>query len=151
MVSATDDKVMRFCTYEPLNSKKNGLNYIKKIVTHTWHRAICINGRPIGAIFVTKKSGENACRGELGYMLESGYWGKGIVTTAVKMVTEVIFEERPELERLEAMVDVENVGAQRFLEKAGFMKEGVLRKFMVLKGMSRDMVMFSLLSTEVVR
>ncbi|CAN1129169.1 Putative [ribosomal protein S5]-alanine N-acetyltransferase [Linum perenne] len=136
MVSATDDKVMRFCTYEPLNSKKNGLNYIKKIVTHTWHRAICIN---------------NACRGELGYMLESGYWGKGIVTTAVKMVTEVIFEERPELERLEAMVDVENVGAQRFLEKAGFMKEGVLRKFMVLKGMSRDMVMFSLLSTEVVR
>ncbi|CAN1129167.1 hypothetical protein LINPERPRIM_LOCUS17282 [Linum perenne] len=67
------------------------------------------------------------------------------------MVTEVIFEERPELERLEAMVDVENVGAQRFLEKAGFMKEGVLRKFMVLKGMSRDMVMFSLLSTEVVR
>ncbi|CAN1183397.1 hypothetical protein LINPERPRIM_LOCUS42763 [Linum perenne] len=61
---------------------------------HTWHRAICINGRPIAANFVTKKSGDNACRGKLGYMLESGYWGKGIVTTAVKMVTAVIFEER---------------------------------------------------------
>ncbi|CAN1129181.1 Putative [ribosomal protein S5]-alanine N-acetyltransferase [Linum perenne] len=67
------------------------------------------------------------------------------------MVTEVIFEERPEMERLEALVDVENVGSQRVLEKAGFVKEGVLRKFVVLKGRSRDMVMFSLLSTEVVR
>ncbi|CAN1129182.1 Uncharacterized N-acetyltransferase p20 [Linum perenne] len=137
MVWTTDDKVARFCTWEPYTSKEDGLNYIKNtVIPHPWFKAICIN---------------DACRGELGYVLASGYWGKGIATTAVKMVTEVIFEERPEMERLEALVDVENVGSQRVLEKAGFVKEGVLRKFVVLKGRSRDMVMFSLLSTEVVR
>ncbi|CAN1129185.1 Uncharacterized N-acetyltransferase p20 [Linum perenne] len=152
MVWTTDDKVARFCTWEPYTSKEDGLNYIKNtVIPHPWFKAICINGRPIGAISVSKNSGGDACRGELGYVLASGYWGKGIATTAVKMVTEVIFEERPEMERLEALVDVENVGSQRVLEKAGFVKEGVLRKFVVLKGRSRDMVMFSLLSTEVVR
>ncbi|CAN0857006.1 Putative [ribosomal protein S5]-alanine N-acetyltransferase [Linum grandiflorum] len=151
MVWATDDKVARFCTWEPYTSREDGLNYITNtVLPHPWFKAICINGRPIGAVSVTKNSGGDACRGELGYVLASGYWGKGIATTAVRIVTETIFEERPELERLEALVDVDNVGSQRVLEKVGFVREGVLRKFVVLKGTSRDMVMFSLLSTDVV-
>ena len=44
---------------------------------------------------------------------------------------------------------VENVGSKRVLEKAGFKSEGVLRKYFVLKGKTRDMEIFSLLSTEV--
>ena len=51
------------------------------------------------------------------------------------------------MERLEAIVDVENVGSQRVLEKAGFQREGVLRKYMILKGKTRDLVIFSLLSS----
>ena len=49
------------------------------------------------------------------------------------------------MERLEAIVDAENVGFQRVLDKAGFQREGVLRKYMILKGKTRDMVMFSLI------
>jgi RimJ/RimL family protein N-acetyltransferase len=52
------------------------------------------------------------------------------------------------LERLEALVDVENIGSQRVLEKAGFQKEGVLRKYLFMKGKSRDMIMFGILSTD---
>jgi len=52
------------------------------------------------------------------------------------------------LERLEALVDVDNVRSQRVLEKVGFQKEGVLRKYVYFKGKSRDMIMFSLLSTD---
>ena len=64
------------------------------------------------------------------------------------MVAETIFRERPEMERLEALVDVENVGSQKVLEKVGFKREGVLRKYSIQKGRSRDFVMFSLLSTD---
>jgi len=53
------------------------------------------------------------------------------------------------LERLEAQVDAENMASQRVLEKAGFQREGVLRKHLFIKGKSRDMVMFSILSSEV--
>ena len=52
------------------------------------------------------------------------------------------------MERLEALVDLENLGSQRVLEKAGFHKEGVLRKWAFFKGRSRDFVIFSLLASE---
>ncbi|GMI64231.1 hypothetical protein like AT2G32030 [Hibiscus trionum] len=149
MVWATDEKVTRFCTWEPYTNKEDGLNYIKNtILPHPWFRAICVDDRPIGAISVTSNSGNDRCRGELGYVLAWKYWGRGIATRAVGMVGETIFDEWSHLERLEALVDVENLGSQRVLEKAGFQREGVLRKYVVLKGRSRDMVMFSLLSTD---
>ncbi|XP_015573459.1 uncharacterized N-acetyltransferase p20 isoform X2 [Ricinus communis] len=144
-----DEKVAHFCSWEPYTSKEDGLNYMKKtVLPHPWIMAICLNNTPIGAISVTKNSGSDICRGELGYVLASKYWGKGIATKAVKMVAETIFSERPELERLEALVDVQNVGSQKVLEKVGFKREGVLRKYFIRKGRSRDMVMFSLLSTD---
>ncbi|KDP40198.1 hypothetical protein JCGZ_02196 [Jatropha curcas] len=149
MVWATDEKVTYFCSFDPYKSKEDGINYIKNtVIPHPWYRAICLNNRPIGSISVTKNSGNDICRGELGYLLASQYWGKGIATRAVKMVAKAIFKEQPELERLEALVDVENVGSQRVLEKAGFTREGVLRKYFIQKGRIRDMVMFSLLSTD---
>uniref|UniRef100_A0A6P3Z124 uncharacterized protein LOC107407063 n=1 Tax=Ziziphus jujuba TaxID=326968 RepID=A0A6P3Z124_ZIZJJ len=149
MVWATDHKVARFCTWEPYNSKEEAINFIKdKVIPHPWFRAICIDDRPIGAISVTANSGTDKCRGELGYVLGTKYWGKGIATQAVKLVIDAIFKEWPHLERLEAFVDVENVGSKRVLEKAGFQCEGVLRKYFILKGKTRDMLIFSLLSTE---
>lgn len=78
----------------------------------------------------------------------SKYWGKGIAARAVKLVANIIFKEWKHLERLEAYVDVDNAGSMRVMEKAGFQREGVLRKYFILKGRTRDMVIFSLLSTE---
>ncbi|CAI0465908.1 unnamed protein product [Linum tenue] len=66
------------------------------------------------------------------------------------MAVKAVFEEwGPELERVEGLVDVENVGSQRVLEKAGFYREGLLRRYVVFKGRSRDMVMFSILCSDV--
>ncbi|KAK2647045.1 hypothetical protein Ddye_022240 [Dipteronia dyeriana] len=149
MVWATDEKVTRFCAGEPYTSKEKGLDFIKnKVLPHPWFKAICLGNRPIGIISVSENSGIKRCRGELGYLLASKYWGKGIATRAVKMVAETIFDEWPHLERLEALVDVENVRSQKVLQKAGFLREGVLRKYLIQLGKARDMVMFSLLSTD---
>ncbi|CAH2050695.1 unnamed protein product [Thlaspi arvense] len=123
--------------------------YIAEVaIPHPWLRAICIGNRAVGAISVAPGTGGDRCRGELGYVLASEYWGKGIVTRAVRMVASSIFLEWPHMERLEALVDVNNKGSQRVLEKVGFVREGVLRKYFFQKGKARDMVMFSLLSTD---
>ena len=149
MVWASDDKVTRFCSFDSYTSKEDGINYIKNTVSrHPWLRAICVNNRPVGSISVTANSGNDKCRGELGYVLAADYWGKGIATKAVKMVANTIFDEWPHLERLEALVVVDNAGSQRVLEKAGFTREAVLRKYLILKGTTRDCVIFSLLSTD---
>lgn len=149
MVWASDTKVTDVCSWGPYTTKEECIEYIRtRVLTHPWFRAICLDNRPIGAISVTANSGSDICRGEIGYVLASKYWGKGIATRAVKMVIDTIFNEWPHLERLEALVDVENVGSQRVLQKVGFLKEGVLRKYFIQKGKARDMVMFSLLSTD---
>lgn len=147
MLWASDDQVTRFCTWE----SEDGINFFKNKVinNHPWFKAICLGNKPIGAILVTPNSGDcNKCRAILGYVVASKYWGKGIATRAVKMASDAIFAEWPHLERLEALVDVENVGSQKVLLKAGFMQEGVLRKYFIHKGKTRDTIMFSLLSTD---
>lgn len=151
MVWATDDEVSRFCTWDTYNSIDQAIDYIKNIaIPHPWSKVICISGRAIGAISVTPNLGNcDKCRAELGYCLARKYWGKGIITRAVKMVVSNIFQECPDLERLEATVDLNNRASQRVLEKAGFHRDGVLRKYRVLKGRTVDVAMFSFLSTDV--
>ncbi|XP_030543431.1 uncharacterized N-acetyltransferase p20-like [Rhodamnia argentea] len=150
MVWAADPDVARFCRWEPYTSRDDALAFIAgTVLPHPYFRAICLDGRPVGAVSVTRnEAASDACRGELGYVLGSGYWGRGIVTEAVRMAVAEVFGERPELERVEATVYVENKASQRVLEKAGFTREGVLRKYMVVKGRTRDVVMFSRLSTD---
>lgn len=149
MVWAADDKVTQFCSWESHTSKEVAMKYmVDFIIPHPWFRAICIDDRPIGAISVTRKGGSGSCRGEIGYVLGSKYWGKGIAARAVKMVAAEIFFDWPNLERLEGLVDVDNIGSQKVLEKAGFQREGVFRKYFIQKGRARDAVVFSLLSTD---
>ncbi|XP_004511371.1 uncharacterized protein [Cicer arietinum] len=156
MVWTTDEKVAKFCSWETHTTKDDGINYIERKINNNknenkkvlWCKAICLNDHAIGFISLSSRSPHDKSRNksaELGYVLGSKYWGRGIATYVVKQVVKVAFSELSYLERIEAMVDVENVGSQRVLEKAGFQKEGVLRKYVFLKGKSRDMVMFSVL------
>nr|XP_009793148.1 PREDICTED: uncharacterized protein LOC104240057 [Nicotiana sylvestris] len=115
-------------------------------MSSSWRRAIRIwiaNQKEKKGNMNSLNSGCHSCRAELGYVLAYKYWGKGITIFSVL--------EWSNLERIEALVDINNIGSQRVLEKVGFLREGVLRKFMNIKGKSRDMVIFSLLYTDVVQ
>ncbi|XP_077248807.1 uncharacterized protein LOC143888318 [Tasmannia lanceolata] len=148
MVWSTDDRVNQFCRWDTNTSREEVVTYLKKyVIPHPWFKAICLKNRAIGYISVCPGRGCDKCRGEIGYVLASKYWGQGIATKAVRIVISTIFREWPNLERVEALVDVQNPRSQRVLEKAGFAKEGVLRKYFIHKGKTRDMVMYSFLST----
>ncbi|MQM16966.1 hypothetical protein Taro_049932 [Colocasia esculenta] len=149
MVWASDKRVTRFCSWDAYTSKDDLLKYMTEtVLPHPWFRAVCVDGRPVGAISVALNSGNDRCRGMLGYVLAFEHWGRGIMTRAVRMAAVSVFRELPELERVEALVDVENVASQRVVEKAGFLREGVLRKYLFMKGRSRDMVIYSFLATD---
>lgn len=62
---------------------------------------------------------------EVGYMLNTGYWGKGYATEALKGFLPLFFEhysggEQGRFEYAEAHTDPELVTSQHVLEKAGF-------------------------------
>ena len=65
-------------------------------------------------------------KAEIGYWLAKPFWGQGIMTEAVKKVTEFGFKEFG-LSRITANVFLFNKGSARVLEKAGYSLEGVMR------------------------
>ena len=88
-----------------------------------------------------------------GYCWNIGVWvapehrGKGHGTAAQRLVAAYLFEHTY-LERIEAGTEADNVAEQRALEKAGFTREGVLRRACFRGGEWRDMVLFSKLRGE---
>jgi RimJ/RimL family protein N-acetyltransferase len=81
--------------------------------------------------------------GEVGYWVKREARGRGVATRALALVARWALEER-DLGRFQLRADVENVASQRVAEGAGFVREGVLRSELLLKGERRDVVMYSL-------
>ncbi|GMN46722.1 hypothetical protein TIFTF001_015911 [Ficus carica] len=149
LIYAGDEKVTRFTRWNTFTSKEEALSYINNFcIPHPHCRSICIGDRSIGFLFIKPQEGDDKCRADVGYALAAECWGQGITTRAVKMAISDGFREFPDLVRLQALVEVGNKASQRVLEKIGFNKEGILRKYTFNKGAVRDMVMFGLLSSD---
>ncbi len=64
---------------------------------------------------------------EIGYFIGEPYWNKGIVTTAVNLITDYGFKCL-DIVRIHTGVFEYNTASQRVLEKCGFEKEGIFKK-----------------------
>ena len=80
----------------------------------------------------------------LGYWVRTSAAGLGVATEATRLVARFGFETLG-LKRIEIHAAVGNAASQRVAEKAGAVREGVLRKRLLIRGESHDSVLFSLL------
>ncbi|TDQ05822.1 acetyltransferase (GNAT) family protein [Labedaea rhizosphaerae] len=74
--------------------------------------------------------------------------GRGFGTTGQRLLAEHLFATT-DVFRIEASTDVANIAEQKALRKAGFRVEGVIRGGQLRGGRRRDLVLFSLLRTDV--
>jgi len=111
--------------YAPADAR----SWIRLASTHGLNHvfAIDVEGFAVGAIGVRPGEDINRFSAEIGYWLGEEYWNRGIVTEAVHAVTRYAFTSL-EMMRLQAEVFEWNTASMRVLEKAGFTREGVLRK-----------------------
>jgi RimJ/RimL family protein N-acetyltransferase len=84
---------------------------------------------------------------EIGFALIQSERGKGYGPEAVVILVDYLFLAR-DLVRVQATTDLRNVASQKVLEKAGFTREGVVRKSMFLRGQWRDLLLYSILREE---
>lgn len=82
-----------------------------------------------------------------GIVLAPEHRGKGYGVEAQQLLTEYLFSVYP-IMRVEASTDITNVAEMRALEKAGFTREGVLRKAQWRNGNWHDLVVYSKLRGE---
>ncbi len=84
---------------------------------------------------------------EIGFALVPSERGKGYGTEAIQMMVDHLFLKR-EIVRIQAPTATGNIASQKALEKAGFSKEGVMRKSLYAKGEYKDQYLYSILREE---
>ena len=104
--------------------------------------AIATRDEAIGSIGMTFGQDVHRYTAEMGYWLAESFWGRGIITAAVKAFTKWAFDSF-ELNRIFAEPYTTNPASARVLEKAGFTLEGTLRSMVVKNGQILDQWMYA--------
>ena len=132
-------------------TEQDGADYISAMLSanedETFAFAITADNKVVGCIGVFRQENIHRQTAELGYFVAEEYWGKGIMTKAVKQICEYVFD-KSDIIRIYAEPFAYNIASCRVLEKAGFRYEGTLRSNAVKNGKVIDMKMYSLLKAE---
>jgi RimJ/RimL family protein N-acetyltransferase len=89
--------------------------------------AIEFNAEFIGTIGLVKQTDIYKLTAEIGYWIGEPYWGMGIATKAVRLITEYGFNELGLIRIYTGVFDF-NKASQKVLKKAGFKLECVFEK-----------------------
>lgn len=104
--------------------------------------AIEAEGILVGGVGFEALSDVNRIGAEIGYWIGEAYWGRGIATSALHEASRRAFAGFP-FERLQAMVFAWNGASMRVLEKAGYHREGRLRRSVVKDGQVIDSLIYA--------
>ena len=129
-------------------TEQDALNYIQAMKNSDKNDvfvfAVVADDKVVGNVGADRQENVHRRTAELGYYLGEEYWGRGIMTEAVKKTCAYIFEHS-DIIRIFAETYADNVGSCRVLEKAGFTCEGVLRKAAEKSGVIKDVKMYALI------
>lgn len=133
-------------------TEQDGKEFISAMLSadenETFAFAITVDNTVTGSIGIFRQENIHRQTAELGYYIAEEYWGKGIMTEAVRQICEYVFRES-DIIRIYAEPFVYNIASCRVLEKVGFQYEGTLRSNAVKNGKVMDMKMYSLLKEEI--
>jgi RimJ/RimL family protein N-acetyltransferase len=108
------------------------------------------DGQPIGTVGwhrVTYGPNTGSAAWNVGISLVAEARGHGFGAEAQRLLADYLFATT-EFDRVEASTDVDNVAEQRSLERAGFIREGVLRGAQERAGVRHDLVNYARLRTD---
>ncbi len=85
--------------------------------------------------------------GTIGYWVGQPYARQGVMTAALHVLLPTLFGELS-LHRVEAACIPSNAASIRVLEKCGFSREGLARKYLCINGVWQDHLLFGLLNED---
>ena len=151
---ASQTIVCKYQSWGP-NTEEESRSFVKQLIEDA---KIEPRSRFVFAVFDKKDnqmigSGEINLRdftnriGEIAYIINPDYWGKGFATEAAKLLIEFGFKEI-HLHRIYATCDPRNSGSIKVLEKIGMTLEGKMRENLLIKNEWRDSFLYSILEQE---
>ena len=132
-------------------TEQDAVRFIQRMLSsnedETFAFAITVDDKAIGSIAVFRQGNIHRRTAEMGYYIAENYWGKGIMTEAVKQICAYVFDHS-DIIRIYAEPFAYNTASCRVLEKAGFQLEGTLRSNAVKNGQILDMRMYARIRTQ---
>lgn len=130
---ASDSEVTKFLTWQPHSSVEVSRSIIEDWLKkysdkkyYQWAIVLKDNGNePIGGISVVHMN-EDISMVHIGYCLGRAWWRRGIMSEALKAVTDFMFDT-VEVNRVEARHDPRNPNSGKVMQKCGMKYEGTLR------------------------
>lgn len=118
--------------------------YIAHIATKepTTSFAIVVDDAAVGGVGLMLSHDIERVSAEIGYWLGRAYWGRGIITDAVRAATEYAFTTL-DLRRVFAVPFAHNLASQRVLEKIGYVREGAMRRSAIKDGRLLDQFLYA--------
>jgi len=111
--------------------------------TQQYCRAIFVNGEAAGCIALFLKNDVYCKSAEIAYWLGEPFWGRGIMSRAIKELCQTAFEQY-DIVRIFAEPYAQNISSRKALEKAGFVLEGIMKKSVYKNGRFFDSCMYAL-------
>ncbi|TYP86203.1 GNAT family N-acetyltransferase [Blastococcus xanthinilyticus] len=112
--------------------------------------AVRVDGRLAGQVTVDNVVRGALRSGYLGYWIDPAVAGRGHASLAVALVCDHAFGPAG-LHRLQADIRPENGPSQRLVERLGFQREGLLRRYLDIDGDWRDHLSYALLAEDLPR
>jgi [ribosomal protein S5]-alanine N-acetyltransferase len=137
---ARDEEVVRYLIWRPHRSRSETRAYVERCIAtpSEVERTYVIVGRDDNVVrgaFALRRRAPH--RLDCGYVLPRPWWRQGVMTEALSEVTFWALRE-PSVFRIGAVCDVENIGSARVLEKSGFVREGLLRRWLLHPNISDE-------------
>ena len=107
------------------------------------------SGALLGACDIRRPDRTDPAIGELGYLLAGEARGRGLATRAIWLLTDWSFRELG-MQRLQALVHPDNVASARLLQRLGFTREGVLRRYRSGDQCREDRAVYAVMPGELV-
>lgn len=137
------DGVRKNFIYQELFTRESHENWIRNMVNtgKVVQMIICElrTDRPLGSVYI-RDIDRNHNKAEYGIFIgETDARGRGIGTATAKLMLRYCFEEEG-LHRVYLRAFADNLQAVRSYEKAGFVKEGLLKEDVRIDGVYRDIL-----------
>ena len=105
--------------------------------------AIEIDGKAVGGIGIHPQADIMKKNAELGYWLGEKYWGKGIISKAIREIIPWAFNTY-DITRIYARPFGSNMASQKVLEKAGFVLEARIKENIFKNGAYLDELIYAI-------
>jgi [ribosomal protein S5]-alanine N-acetyltransferase len=129
-------------------TEKDAMDFIRQCQAEDpqYNFAIDYDGELAGCIGLVRQADVYRLSAEIGYWLGEPYWGKGIATKSVLLLTRYGFRELG-LMRIFAGVFESNKASQRVLEKAGYRLDCIAEKAVFKNTELMDEYRYSIIMT----